>query len=169
VCAFYQSYVSTDGQSASVSWCQANIWGPRPDFCYYHTVSNLLMWGVLPDEKKGLSFTIAAGPHQRSHSRVRVPRDSWPYFTVLDSKFLQPGGPDLRIYILQEHGGRWPSYTPKQWVPFSSPPTTGRAMVSVFEPVSAPGLTVCAGWPRCKDCIFLTMRISVSLVQWSEL
>jgi hypothetical protein len=25
----------------------------------------------------GLSFTIAAGPRQRSHSQVRVPRDSW--------------------------------------------------------------------------------------------
>jgi hypothetical protein len=34
----------------------------------------------------GLSFTIAAGPRQRSHSRVRVPWDSRPYFTVSDSR-----------------------------------------------------------------------------------
>jgi hypothetical protein len=35
-----------------------------------------------------LLFTIAVGPHQRSHSRVRVPRDSWPHFTV---QLLYPG------------------------------------------------------------------------------
>jgi hypothetical protein len=27
-----QSYVTTDGQSASLSWCQAPIWDLRPDF-----------------------------------------------------------------------------------------------------------------------------------------
>jgi hypothetical protein len=32
-----------------------------------------------------LTFTIAAGRRQRSHSLVRVPRDSWPYFTVSNS------------------------------------------------------------------------------------
>jgi hypothetical protein len=36
---------------------------------------------ALSDERTGLSFTIAAGHRQRSHSRVRVPWDSWPYFT----------------------------------------------------------------------------------------
>jgi hypothetical protein len=50
------------------------------------------MWGALSDEKTGLSFTIAAGPRQRSHFRVRVPWDSWPYFTLWDSRlsFLLP-------------------------------------------------------------------------------
>jgi hypothetical protein len=53
----------------------------------------------------GLSFTIAAGPRQSNHSRVQVPRDSWPYFTVSDSRFPKPGGPGPRIYIIQEQGG----------------------------------------------------------------
>jgi hypothetical protein len=53
----------------------------------------------------GLSFTVAAGPRQRSHSRVRVPRDSRQYFTVSDSRLPQPGGPGPRIYIPQEQGG----------------------------------------------------------------
>jgi hypothetical protein len=48
----------------------------------------------------GLSFTIAAGPRQRSHSQVRVP----PHFTASDSRLPQPGGPGLRIYIHQEEG-----------------------------------------------------------------
>jgi hypothetical protein len=69
-------YVRNDGQSASLSWCQAPILFPRPDFCYCQTVARLLMWSALSDERTGLSFTIAASPRQRSHSRVRVPRDS---------------------------------------------------------------------------------------------
>jgi hypothetical protein len=71
------------------------------------TVAGSLMWGALSDERAGLSFTIAVGPRQRSHSRVRVPWNSGPYFTVSDSK-----------------------------VPFSSPPTTRRATVEVFDPAS---------------------------------
>jgi hypothetical protein len=34
------------------------------------------MWGSLSDERTGLSFTVAAGPRQCSHSSVRDPRDS---------------------------------------------------------------------------------------------
>jgi hypothetical protein len=30
----------------------------------------------------------------------------------------------------------WPSYTPRLWVPFSSPATTRRATVEVFDPAS---------------------------------
>jgi hypothetical protein len=53
----------------------------------------------------GLSFTIAAGPRERNHSQVRVPWDSWTYFSVSDSRLPQPGGPGPRIYIPQEQGG----------------------------------------------------------------
>jgi hypothetical protein len=52
--------LTTDRQSASLSWCQAPIWGPRPDFYRCQTVAGLLTWGALSDERKGLSFTIAA-------------------------------------------------------------------------------------------------------------
>jgi hypothetical protein len=38
-----QSYVTTDGQSVSLSWCQAPIWGATPDFYYGQTVTGLLM------------------------------------------------------------------------------------------------------------------------------
>jgi hypothetical protein len=40
----------------------------------------------------GLSFTIAFGPRQRSHSQVRVTRDLWPHFTVSDSRLPQLRG-----------------------------------------------------------------------------
>jgi hypothetical protein len=55
--------------------------------------------------KRGRILTITADPGQRSHSRVRIPRDSRPYFSVSDSTLPQPGGPGPRIYIPQEQGG----------------------------------------------------------------
>jgi hypothetical protein len=85
--------------------CQAPTWGLRPDFYFCQTVACLLMWSALSDESTGLPLTIAAGPRQRSHSWVTVPRDSWPYFTVSDSRLLQPGGPGPRIFIPQKQGG----------------------------------------------------------------
>jgi hypothetical protein len=91
------------GQSVSVS--NTHLGGPRPDFCYCQDSCGFLMWGALSGEGTALPFTIAAGPRQHSHSRVRVPRDCWPYFTVSDSGLPQPGGPGPRIYIPQEQGG----------------------------------------------------------------
>jgi hypothetical protein len=79
------------------------------------------MWGVLSDERKGLLFTRAAGPRQCSHSRVRVriPWDLRSYFTVSDSR-----------------------------LPFSSPPTTGRTTVEVFDPASTRESVV---WSRSRS------------------
>jgi hypothetical protein len=71
-----QSFITTDGQPANLSWNKAPIWGLRPDHCYCLTFAGLFMWGTLSDERTGLSFTIAAGPRQRNHFRVRVPWDS---------------------------------------------------------------------------------------------
>jgi hypothetical protein len=72
------------------------------------------MWGALSNRRTGLPLKIAASPRQRSHSRVRVPWNSQSYFTVSDSR-----------------------------IPFSSPPTTRRVTVKVFDPAStwdSPGL-----------------------------
>jgi hypothetical protein len=102
-----ESYITTDRQSASLSWNKAPIWGLQPDFYYCQTVVGLLMWGALSDERTSMTFTIAADPHQHRHSRVRVPWDSCPCFTLSD----------LRL-------------------PFLSPPTTRRAMVELFDPSS---------------------------------
>jgi hypothetical protein len=71
------------------------------------TVTVLFLWGAISDERPGPSFVCAAGPCQRNLSRVQVPWDLRPYFTV----------PDLRL-------------------PFSSPPTTRRITVGVFDPAS---------------------------------
>jgi hypothetical protein len=43
-----ESYGTTDGESASLSWNKAPIWGLWPDFYYCRTVAGLLMWGRAP-------------------------------------------------------------------------------------------------------------------------
>jgi hypothetical protein len=90
-----------------MSWNKAPICGLRADCYYFQTVAGLLMWNTFSGERTGLSFTIVADPRQRSHFRVRGPRDSWPYFIVSDS----------RLHFL-------------------SPPMTHRATVELFDPAS---------------------------------
>jgi hypothetical protein len=96
-----ESHVTTDRQSAST------LLGLRPDLYYCLTISGLLIWGALSDERTGLPFAIATGPRQRSLSRVQVPWDLRPYFTASH----------LRL-------------------PFWSPPTTRRVTLEVFDPAS---------------------------------
>jgi hypothetical protein len=38
-----ESYITIDGQSASVSWNKASIWGLRTDLYYCQTIAGLLM------------------------------------------------------------------------------------------------------------------------------
>jgi hypothetical protein len=59
-----ESYITTNGQSASLSLNKSPIWGLRSNFYYSQTFTDLLMWGVLSEERTGLSFTIAPGPRQ---------------------------------------------------------------------------------------------------------
>jgi hypothetical protein len=68
-------YVTTDGQSANLSWCQAHIWGPKIIFLLLSHSCGFVDVGRPLCRENG-SFTIAAGLRQRSHSRVRVPRES---------------------------------------------------------------------------------------------
>jgi hypothetical protein len=106
-----ESYVTTDGQSASLSWYKAPFRGLRPDF-YFRTeygirltVTFLIPWGALSDERPGQSFVCAADPCQRSLSRVLVPWDLRPYFTVSDLSL-----PFRRLLRLA--GSRWRYSTP---------------------------------------------------------
>jgi hypothetical protein len=100
-----QIYVTTDSQSASLSWCQAPIWGPSTVFYYFETVTNLLMWGAFSDERTGLSFTIAAGPRQRNHFSDPSPTGLMPMFYCLRFETAPTWrARSPRIYILQEKG-----------------------------------------------------------------
>jgi hypothetical protein len=113
--AYYQifqskSHIATDGQSISKSWCRASSGAHDQIFITLFLLFDsygVVFSGALSNERAGLSFVYAAGPHQASFSRVRVPWDSWPYFIFSD----------LRL-------------------PLSSPSTTRRVTVEVFEPAS---------------------------------
>jgi hypothetical protein len=41
-------------QSAGLSWYQARIRSPWPNFYYRQTVADLLMWGIFSDDRTGL-------------------------------------------------------------------------------------------------------------------
>jgi hypothetical protein len=106
-----QSHIATDGQSVSKSWCRAPS-GAHDQIFISLTVTVLFLWGALSDLRTCLSFVYAAGLCKRSVSRVRVPSCSRPYFTVSDLRLL-----------------------------FSSPPTTRRVTVEIFDPASTRVLT----------------------------
>jgi hypothetical protein len=107
------SHIATDGQPVSKSWYRAPSWDPWPDIYCSSTVTVLFLLGALSDERMGLSFIYAAGLCQCSVSRVLVPWDLRPYFTVSH----------LRL-------------------PFSSPPTTRSVTVEVFDPASTRGISL---------------------------
>jgi hypothetical protein len=117
------------GQSVLVP---SSYLGPNTRFLLLSAVEDLLMWDALSYDMMGLSLTIVAGPRQRSHSRVRVLRDSWPYFTVSDLRIPQPGGPGPRIYSPQEQSGQL--YTQAVASLFFASYEM-QATVDVFEPV----------------------------------
>jgi hypothetical protein len=94
-----RSYVTADCQSASLSWYEAPIWGPRPDFYYCQTTAGLFVWGTLSAERTGLSFVNAAGSRQQRH----------PWVWVSDLRVPQPWRSGLLIHILREQRG---SYMP---------------------------------------------------------
>jgi hypothetical protein len=98
-----QSYVTTDGQPASLFWNKAPIWGLWPDLYYLCDSYGLVLVGRPLWREVGSVFCMC----QRSLSRVQVPWDLRPYFTV--------------------------SYLT---LPFSLPPTTRRVTVEVFDPAS---------------------------------
>jgi hypothetical protein len=99
------SYFTSDGQPASLSWNKAPIWGFRPDFLLMSDNCGFVDMGRPLWRENGSVVYNCCSLRQRSHSQVRVPRGSWPHFTISDLRLLQPGGPGPCIYIPQEQGG----------------------------------------------------------------
>jgi hypothetical protein len=87
--------------------------------------------GALSDERTGLSSVYAAGPCPRSLSRSRIPWDSRPYITVSDFR-----------------------------LPLSSPPTTRRVTVEIFDPASRRGSHSLAGCSSCTASVRTQQKIS---------
>jgi hypothetical protein len=66
-----------DGQSASLSWCEALIWA-QDHLCHCHTVAELLMWIAHSDESTNQLFTVATGHRRRTH----IYRDQRQYYIL---------------------------------------------------------------------------------------
>jgi hypothetical protein len=64
------------------------------------------------------------------------PSPAGPITTFYCLRFETPQTWRTTSPYLYPPGTWWPSYTPRHWVPFSSPPMTRRAMVEVFDPAS---------------------------------
>jgi hypothetical protein len=64
----------------------------------------------------------------------------------------------VRSPYLYPPGTEWPGYIPRHWVLFSSPPTTRRTTMAVFEPAST--------WDF--ECIFNLSLYSVKLGRYSD-
>jgi hypothetical protein len=81
-----QSYVATEGQSASLSWCQAPS-GAQDQIAV--TVRQLrVCW-----EYESIVYNCCwSSPEQSFSGSSPGPRDPWSYFTVSDSGLPQTGG-----------------------------------------------------------------------------
>jgi hypothetical protein len=131
-----------DSQSASLSWCQAPIWDPRPIFFLREISFRQLRvcYFVAPSMTRGRVCNLLyncfwAFPEQSLLGRS--PAELTPYFTVsfetsptwlARSTYLYtPGTGKVRSRTkATELGTGWPSYSPEHWVPFLSPLTTRR-------------------------------------------
>jgi hypothetical protein len=114
-----QSYITTDSQSASLYWCQAPIWDPRPIFPLLALIifrQLRVCWCGAPSLTRSracsfqflLGITSAAFLRSESHGT---------HEHILLSLFLrlpQPGGPGSCIYFPQEQGS--PVIPPGHWV-----------------------------------------------------
>jgi hypothetical protein len=80
-------------------------------FLFCLIIVGFLMLSTLSDKKMRLSFTRTIC----CRSRVQVPQNSRPYFTV---SFEAPPTWRARSPYLYSPGTGWPSYTSRHWVPF---------------------------------------------------
>jgi hypothetical protein len=139
---------------ASLSWCQAPIWVPRPDFYYYQTVAGLLMWGALYDERMGLSLwllpalasaVILRSEYHRTHDHILLCQ-------ILDSPnlegqvlvFISPRNRVVRLYPqalgstldvsydLQGYGGGIRTHPTREKMVLDSPSSLWKTSVHVF-------------------------------------
>jgi hypothetical protein len=152
------SYITTDGQSVSLSWNKAPILGLRPELCYCQTFAGLFMWGALSDERTDLSLSLMLRPTVSQPVCLGIKHPSGAYdqifitFVTVTVLFLWGAFSDERSGLsflcaagpCQRSRPRvrvpWdlkPYFTVSDSrLPFSSPPTTRSVTVEVFDPAS---------------------------------
>jgi hypothetical protein len=128
----------------------------------------------------GLSFTIAAGSRQRSHSWIRVPRDSEPYFTVSDSR---PPNLEGQVHVFMSSRNRVAQFYPQTVCSFfvaswDSQGYSGGIRTSLHTPqsqshIAIDGQSIRKSWGQAPsgayDQIFVTLWQLRSLFFWGAL
>jgi hypothetical protein len=127
-----QSYVTTDGQSATVFVSSPHL-GPNTRLFTVKTAAGLMMWGALSDERPGLSLTAAAG---HASAVILESESRGTHHHILLSQIGNSLNLEGRSLYLYPAVSGWPSYSPRNWVPSSSPHTTRRATVDVDSGLS---------------------------------
>jgi hypothetical protein len=99
------SYVTTDGQSESLSWCQTPILGPKTNFLLLSDSCGFVDMGLtIWRGDWSIVYNCYWSSPAQSFS-VSSPEGLMTIFTVSESKLHEHGGPRPSIYILQELGG----------------------------------------------------------------
>jgi hypothetical protein len=106
------------------------IWGSRPDFYYCQIVAGLLMRGAL-----SVVHNCCWSSPAQSFSG---PSPAGLMTTFYCLRFETPPTWRARSPYLYRPGTGWPSYTPRNWVPFSLLATTSRATVYWNPPTCGP-------------------------------
>jgi hypothetical protein len=125
-----QSYFTTDGLPPISSWRQPP-WDSRPTFffqlnsCSYSPyVTSSLTRGKVCRLQLLLSLASADPIRGPNPAGLMTKFDCLRFETHPTWRARSP--------YLYPPGTGWPNYTPRHWVPFSSPPTTRRATVEVW-------------------------------------
>jgi hypothetical protein len=124
-----KSYVRTNGQSASLSWCQA-LSGTQDQVCI--TVRQLrLCWCVAPPLTRERVYhlqmlLVLRAVILRSESCGTLDR-------ILLSQIRDFYNPESQVPVFISPRNRVAQLYPRHCVPFSSPPTTRKATVEVLE------------------------------------
>jgi hypothetical protein len=101
-------YLTTDGQSASLSWYQATCWDPRPIFLsllwkYFRKFSVLFLRGALSDERTVLYIMCTIATGHSSAVTVRSMSCRIRYHILVSN--LRLGSLSVASYDSQGYGG----------------------------------------------------------------
>jgi hypothetical protein len=124
------SYITADSQSASLS---ANHTFGAQDHIFLTVRQFPVCWCGAPSLTRErvyhlqLLLVLASAVILGSESRGT-------HDHVLLSQIQDSPNPEGQVPVFIFPRNRVPSYTPRHWVPFSSPPTTRGATVEVFDP-----------------------------------
>jgi hypothetical protein len=132
-CDSDRSYVTTDGRSVSLFWCQAlnSRFLLLSNRCGFVDVGHPLWRGDGP-----VIYNCCWNSPAQSFTSL-TPAGLTALFYCL--RIGTPSTWRTRSPYLYPPGTEWPRYTSRHWVLFSSSPIPRRAKVEVFEPASTRG------------------------------